>query len=217
MIIELFSIFFHNNLSLAQHEIFLLSEQSNFRLIKKKQRFLIKSFDARILAVRNCIESRVFSNLKCISSKEKFTLVSLLSHRKDLIKYYNVYVLKSKGTSFSFDFYIMYYVSFGYLLKFSILPFLETKLDKSFFISRSYKIKADLALTLTNILLNDYDKLWYLKFNIFDTLNFTNKLWLLRNFPLERNFLKCFFVQKNHFFYISFYFMIFNYLLTGLV
>lgn len=217
MVVELFNIFFDDKVSLIQHEIFLLSEQSNFQLIKNKQRFLTKSFYARILAVRNYEESQVSGSLRYLSSKEKFTVVSLLYHRKNLIKYCNFYVIKSKRTSFSYSFYIIYNLSFYNLINLSILPFLETKLDKCFLTSRPYRIRSDVILRMSDFLLNDFDKLWYLKFKIFDILNFTNKLWLLKNFPIEKTFLNFYFEQKFYSFCKSFYSTIFNYLLTGLV
>jgi hypothetical protein len=217
LVIELFSIFFDNRVSLIQHEISLLSERSNFRLIKNRQNFLIKSFYGRLLAVRNYVESQVSGSLRYLSSREKFTVVLLLYQRKDLIKHYNFYVIKSKGTAFTFNFYILYFVSFCNLIKFSILPFLETKFEKPLFTSRPYKIKSDVILKITDILLKDFNRLWYLKFKIPNILNFTNKSWLLRNFPLEKNFLNFYFEQKHYSFCKSFYLMIFNYLLTGLV
>lgn len=217
MIIEFFSIFFDNQVSLIQHEILLLSEQSDFNLIKKKQSFLTKSFYTRILAVRNYTELGSSGSLKYLSSKEKFTIVSLLYHKKDLVKYYNFYVRKNKGTSFSFDFCIIYYASFYYLIKFSFLPFLEMELDESFLLFRPYHIKSDVILTMNNILLNDFNKIWYLKLKIFTTFNFISKLWLLKNFPLEKTFLVSYFQQKSYFFCKSFHLMVFSYLLNGLV
>lgn len=217
MVIELFNIFLDDKVSLIQHEIFLLSEQSNFRLIKNKQRFLAKSFYARILAVRNYGESQISGSLRYLSSKEKFTVVSLLYHRKNLIKHYNFYVIKSKKTSFSYKFYIIYNLSFYNLINLSILPFLETKLDKCFLTFRPYSIRSDIILRMSDFLSNDFDKLWYLKFKIFDILNLTNKLWLLKNFPIEKTFLNFYFEQKFYYFCKSFYSMIFNYLLIGLV
>jgi hypothetical protein len=217
LIIELFSIFFDNHVLLIQHQILLLSEESNFSLIKNKQNFLTKSFYARLLAVRNYTELTYSSSLKYLSSKEKFSLVSLLYHKNDLIKYYNFYVIKNKGMSFSFDFCMMYYSSFYYLIKFSFLPFLEMKSDESFLIFRPYNIKSDVILRMNNSLLKNFNKLWYLKLKIITTLNFISKLWLLKNFPLEKTFLIFFFEQKNYIFCKYFYLIIFSYLLTGLV
>jgi hypothetical protein len=217
LITELFSTFFDSKVSLAQHEIFFFSNKLYFSLIKNKQRFLIKSFSARILAVRNCIDLGVSHTIKSLSSKEKFTIVSLLQQRKDLYKHYNYYVVKNNGISFSSNFFTIYCISFCYLIELSILPFLEAKLDKFFFTFFPYKNKSDVVLTMNDIFLNEASKLWYLKFKILTTLNYTNKLWLLKNFPLENFFLNFCFESKNYFFCKSFYSMIFNYLLKELV
>lgn len=212
-----FNIFFEDNVSFNQHTIFLLSKESNFCMLKSKQHFLIKSFYARVLALRNFGESDVSANFRLLSSKEKFNIVSFLYHRKNLCKYYDFYVTKNKGTSFSFDFFMIYSFCFLCLFKFSILPFLETKLDKFLFIFRPYKRKLDSVLEVNDIILNDYNKLWFIKVSLSDLLNSISKLWLLRNFPVRKIFLNFYFKQKHLFFCKTFHLIIFNYLLKGLV
>lgn len=212
-----FNIFFDDKISLIQHQIFLLSIKLNFRLIKNKQRFLAKSFSARILSVRNYIESDISGNSKKLSSKEKFNIVSLLYYKQHLYKYYNFYVIKSNKTSFSFNFFIIYSSCFCWLVNFSILPFLETLLDKSFFKFRPYKWSSDLVIEMQNVILSGFNKFWYLKVQLFNTLNHTNKFWLLKNFPLGKVFLNFCFERKNSFFCKYFYLIVFNYLLKGLL
>lgn len=202
---------------LTQHKIFLLSKESNFCMVKRKQHFLIKSFCARILALRSFLESDVSNNFRLLSSKEKFNIVSLLYYRKNLCQYYDFYVIKNKGTSFSFDFFLVYSFCFCCLLKTSLLPFLETKLDKFLFMFRPYKRNLDIGLEMNDIVFNDFNKLWFIKVNVFDILNSINKIWLLRNLPIEKIFLNFYFKQKYLFFCKTFYLMIFNFLLKGLV
>lgn len=133
------------------------------------------------------------------------------------MKYYAFYIIKSKGNSFFFDFRTIYYASFCSLIKFSIFPFLEAKLDKSFSMFHPYKIRSDVVLKINDIFINDFNKIWYLKFRVSSNLNSINKLWLFKNFPLGKTFLEFYFVQKNYFFCKSFHLIIFSYLFTGLV
>jgi hypothetical protein len=133
------------------------------------------------------------------------------------MKYYAFYIIKSKGDSFFFDFRTIYYVSFYFLIKFSIFPFLEAKLDKSFFIFHPYKIRSDVILKMNDIFISDSNKIWYLKCGVSSNLNSINKLWLFKNFPLGKTFFDFYFAQKNYFFCKSFHLIVFSYLFTGLV
>lgn len=214
---RIFNIFFDDKVSLIQHKIFALSEKFNIHLVKSQQHFLIKSFYARIMAVRDFVQLDMLNNSIMLSSKEKFNIVSFLFYESNFCHYYNFTVTKNKWTSFSFKFFIIYSCCFSFLLRLSILPFLETNLDKSFFALRPYKSSFNNLLEIKDIVLNGSTKLWYLKLKIFHILNSISKLWFIRNFPLNKSFLIFCFAQKKNFLCKSFFFIIFSYLLKGLL
>jgi hypothetical protein len=109
------------------------------------------------------------------------------------------------------------------------LPFLETKCDKSSYSFRPFRDALDLLKDIKKSFSSKDKQSWYLDIKINCSWNLQTKFWLLKNFPIERQILRSwlnnivinsFFEYNNSFFYFyskDIYFILFNYLLNGLL
>lgn len=185
--------------------------------IKSRQSFLFRSFYSRISAVRNSLECDFSDKYKLFSSKEKFYLTSLLRYKKNFIGEYNFYNVTTQGITSSFSYFTFYTFCLDSLLKLSIYPFVEINLSRSPIIFYHYNFKCESIIEIRDIFLEGFKKLWYFNLIISDCINCINKPWFLRNFPLEKNFLKFLLGNKDFSSYSFLLQTFFNYLLNGLL
>lgn len=125
--------------------------------------------------------------------------------------------MKNVNISFSFDFFSFYKFCFSLLLKITILPFIEVKLDNFSVYSRFTDDTSDVILRFKSILLRNLVKSWYFNISILTGMNYIANEWLFKNFPIDSKFLKNFLKIGNFVFAHSIFLLIFSYLFNGLV
>lgn len=186
-------------------------------MLKNKQRLLVKSFYLRIFSVRNSLDQDFSLKHRSISSGQKFYIAFYLRCRRNFHLYYHFYFVKNNNISFSFNFFLIYKSCFNFLLKIILFPFIQTKIENCLFNYSLQGYEHDIFLDLKFILLKNLKKLYYFKWSIFNVLNSINKIWLLKNFPLDVSFLENFMKLGNHTFNESICLLIFSYIFKGLV
>lgn len=174
------------------------------------------------------LEDEIFFNSNYyISSEIKFQIVLNLKHVRLFEKSNFLYFIKKKGHSFFYNYINIYNKCLQYLWVLSLLPFLETHLDKSLHGFRPFRDSFDLFMEIKKIFSNTKNY-WYFSLKLFSYSNSQNKFWLLKNLPIEKKLLKSWFntypkrsslnFRNNNFFYKKdINFLLLNYSLTGLV
>lgn len=132
-----------------------------------------------------------------MSSEEKFrTVINLKSpiFLKSL-KYF--FVQKKIGSSFLFSDTNFYKKSLSTLYNFSVLPFLEAKIEKSFNGIRPFRNCIDIFVEIRNFLIiNKKDKMLY-KSSFFPGAKSFERVQLFKHFPFENDSFKSYLYYKN--------------------
>nr|CAC69147.1 RoaA protein [Euglena gracilis] len=203
-----------NTVSLTQHKIYLASKKSDIFLVKNKQRRFFKSFYAHIFSVRNCFEKFPSLQSYFYSSKDKFFLVSLLSSKRNLFLHGFFYNIKKAFLFYSYDFFLLYKLSFSLLLTSTLLPYIND--INPCFIKDYYFFVEGNFFDFEQILIDVFKYSYYFKVENFKFLYFARFSWIYKNFPLDVNFLKNFLDRKNLVFFKSLFLIIFNFIFNGL-
>lgn len=176
---------------LIQHDIFLASRGSKFRLIKNRQKLLMKSLLSKLLAIRDLINDQTIRNSSLVFPDNLFHYVLLLDNVKNNTdSFNNFYFIKNKGLSISLEFFHFYKICIDYLFKMSFLPFAETNIDKFLYSVRPFNKYFDIPLELNKILVKNA-KISYciiLSFSFYASSILEN--WLKKNSPLESGILR---------------------------
>ena len=206
-----------------QNKIFLSSKKSDFRLISICQKFLVKSFSAKLKSIRDSFEDDLY-----LTSREKFLFVVSLDLLSFPEYFYSIYVPKKNGLVLFFNIPSFFVVCFENLFDLSFLPFSETKTDKLNFGFRPYRDCSDVFIHMRRIFFYKNKIPSLLKIEISKVLNHANKVWILKNVPLKALFFERWLSVKiinnnklNDNLLLSFRgklsFSVFNFMLNGLV
>jgi hypothetical protein len=202
-----------------QHSIFLASKQSNFRLIRYKQRLLTNSLYGRLIIIREVFDNDFLKNSNMVSIDILSEVLLILDHKNPLYGFYDFYSIKNGGFSFLSKFFNFYKFYFDFLLNLSFLPFIETNLDKSLFASRPFKSYCDVPIELKKLMIKKNNKCGF-SLNLSTEMNSIGEAWLSKNLPIEFTGIKLSYNTYNlmrsfdlNLSYCSF----FNFMLNGMV
>jgi hypothetical protein len=206
-----------------QDKISLYSKKSNFRLISIYQKYLLKSFSAKLKSIRDS-----FDNDLSFTSREKFLFVVSLDLLNFPEYFYSIYVPKKNGLAFFFSRPSFFVICFENLFDLSFLPFSEAKTDKLNLGFRPYRDCSDVFVHMKKFLFIKSKISSLFKIKISKNFNYVSKVWILKNVPLKALFFEKWLSinilnkdRLNDDLFLNFQcrlsFSVFNFMLNGLV
>nr|YP_010700286.1 putative group II intron reverse transcriptase/maturase RoaA [Euglena undulata]WCH63430.1 putative group II intron reverse transcriptase/maturase RoaA [Euglena undulata] len=201
----------------------MYSKKSNFRLISIYQKYLLKSFSAKLKSIRDS-----FDNDLSFTSREKFLFVVSLDLLNFPEYFYSIYVPKKNGLAFFFSRPNFFVICFENLFDLSFLPFSEAKTDKLNLGFRPYRDCSDVFVHMKKFLFIKGKISSLFKIEISKNFNYVSKVWILKNVPLKALFFEKWLSinilnkdRLNDDLYLNFRwrlsFSVFNFMLNGLV
>ena len=168
----------------------------NFRLVKSLQRVFIRSLFARLISVNYVLNILDYQNY--FSSEEKFRATLNLRYPFFSKSIDSFYIQKKKGYSIFFSTSSFYYKSLQSLYNFSILPYMEGRLEKPFYGIRPFRDCRDTFLEIKNFLISSRKDYSVLRFSLSKSKSFFNNSFLFNIIPFDNKILKSWLYQDTY-------------------
>lgn len=153
----------------------------------------MKSFFCRLISVRETFfNEKNFDTVTfnhTINSEDKLRIVLNIDISNLFFVLNFGHILKRKNFSYLLDIYELYNISFTTLLNFCCDPIIEKRLGKMHFVFKPFRENKDFFFLVKNLSFEYFTHFWSLNLDVSDFLTSESKFWLLKHFPLKKDYL----------------------------
>jgi hypothetical protein len=182
--LKFFFIFFEFRISYLQTRSVFYYEIGKFRCLRNIQKLLLNSLSSRLRTIRDVVYENYQIFPASINSYDKLVLLFSLNFVFSLHFYDSFLLLKKNSNSFFFEIPDFYNRTSQILCILTIIPVLDSNIDKNCFFYRPYRNSHDIFYDVKSLFSKKISALWCCNLRIVDfNTDFT---WLVKNFPFSK-------------------------------